>query len=57
VVEQTFGLQALPPLATNDREVLQVSLRKKIGLVEKAFPLKQYYAYTVGIIAKKTGTY
>jgi SAM-dependent methyltransferase len=53
VVENTFGLQALPPLATNDREVLPVRLRKIIGLVEKAFPKKQYYAYTVGIIARK----
>jgi SAM-dependent methyltransferase len=52
-IEQTFGLQVLPPLATNDREVLRASLRKKIGLVENAFPLKQYYAYTVGIIARK----
>lgn len=53
VVGKTFGLQALPPLATNDREVVRVGLRKKIGRVEKAFPLKQYYAYTVGIIAWK----
>jgi SAM-dependent methyltransferase len=53
VVENTFGLQALPPLATNDREVLPVRLRKIIGLVEKAFPKKHYYAYTVGIIARK----
>lgn len=53
VVEKTFGLQALPPLATNDREILPVRLRKIIGLVEKAFPKKQYYAYTVGIIARK----
>lgn len=52
-IEKTFGLQVLPPLATNDREVFQVDLRKKIGTVEKAFPLKQYYAYTVGIIARK----
>ena len=53
IVEQTFGLQALPPLATNDREILRISLRKMIGGVEKIFPVKQYYAYTVGIIARK----
>lgn len=53
VIEEMFGLQALPPLATNDREVLSMGLRKKIGSVEKVFPLKQYYAYTVGIIARK----
>ncbi len=52
-IEKTFGLQALPPLATNDREVLPVGLRKKIGMVEKVFPFKQYYAYTVGILARK----
>jgi len=54
-IEMTFGLQALPPLATNDREIIRIGLRKKIGLVEKAFPGKQYYAYTVGIIARKPG--
>ena len=54
-IEKTFGLQALPPLATNDREIISMSLRKKIGLIEKVFPCKQYYAYTVGIIARKPG--
>jgi SAM-dependent methyltransferase len=52
-IETIFGLQALPPLATNDREIINVSLRKKIGLIENAFPCKQYYSYTVGIIARK----
>ncbi|MFA4825948.1 MAG: class I SAM-dependent methyltransferase [Methanoregula sp.] len=52
-IEKTFGLQALPPLATNDREIISMGLRKKVGLIEKAFPCKQYYAYTVGIIARK----
>lgn len=55
-IEKTFGLQALPPLATNDREVLGIGLRKRIGGVEKVFPYKQYYAYTVGIIARKPCT-
>ncbi len=54
-IEKTFGLQALPPLATNDREIIDMNLRKKIGLIENAFPCKQYYAYTVGIIARKPG--
>lgn len=53
VIEDTFGLQALPPFATNDREVLSECLRNRIGKIEKVFPLKQYYAYTVGIIARK----
>jgi SAM-dependent methyltransferase len=53
VVEKTFGLQALPPLATNDREVVGIGLRRKIGTIENIFPLRQYYAYTVGIIARK----
>jgi SAM-dependent methyltransferase len=52
-IEKTFGLQALPPLATNNREILSIGLRKKIGLIEKAFPCKQYYAYTVGMVARK----
>ncbi|WAC05028.1 MAG: class I SAM-dependent methyltransferase [Methanoregula sp.] len=53
--EKIFGLQALPPLATNDREVLPLTLRKRIGVIERAFPKKQYYAYTVGVIARKNG--
>jgi ubiquinone/menaquinone biosynthesis C-methylase UbiE len=52
-IEKTFGLQALPPFATNDREILNISLRKNIGLIEKVFPCKQYYAYTIGMIARK----
>ena len=52
-IETTFGLQALPPLATNDREIINVGLRKKIGLIENTFPCKQFYSYTVGIIARK----
>ncbi|MCK9580877.1 MAG: methyltransferase domain-containing protein [Methanoregula sp.] len=53
VVEKAFGLQALPPLATNDREVVGVDLRRKFGRIESVFPFRQYYAYTVGIIARK----
>lgn len=52
-IERMFGLQALPPLATNDKEAVRMSLRKKIGSIEKVFPCRQYYAYTVGIIARK----
>jgi len=52
-IEKIFGLQALPPLATNDREIICRGLREKIGLIENVFPYKQFYAYTVGIIAKK----
>ncbi|MFA4877227.1 MAG: methyltransferase domain-containing protein [Methanoregula sp.] len=55
VIERTFGLQALPPLATNDREIASIGLRKRIGRIEEIFPKKQYYAYTVGIVAKKQG--
>jgi len=52
-IEKVFGLQALPPLATNSTELLPLSLRKKIGGVERVFPKKEYYAYTIGIIARK----
>jgi len=56
IIERMFGIQVLPPLATNDRELLPVRWRKHIGRVERVFPLKQYYAYTVGVIARKVGT-
>ena len=52
-VETRFGLQALPPFATNDREILPLSWRKRLGLMERILPAKHYYAYTVGVIAKK----
>lgn len=52
-LEREIGLQAFPPLATNDREVLNVNVRKKIGQIEKILPFKQYYAYTVGMVLKK----
>ena len=54
-IERMFGLQVLPPFATNDREILPLRLRKQIGQVERVFPMKQYYAYTVGVIARKMG--
>ncbi len=54
-VEKIFGLQALPPMATNDREILPLNIREHLGRVERIFPGKHYYAYTVGIIARKTG--
>jgi len=53
IVEKRFGLQAFPPLATNDREILPVSLRKILGQIEYVLPAKHYYAYTVGVIARK----
>jgi SAM-dependent methyltransferase len=53
-IEKIFGLQVLPPLATNDQEVLPLKVRKRIGLIEQAFPKKHYYAYTIGVIARKT---
>lgn len=56
-IEKIFGLQVLPPLATNDKEALPVKWRKKIGTVEWIFPCKQYYAYAVGIIARKTSAH
>ncbi len=55
IVEKRFGLQAFPPLATNDREILPLSWRKILGRFEQFLPAKEYYAYTVGIIARKPG--
>ena len=52
-IEKVFGLQALPPLATNSIEILPLSFRRKLGSIERFFPKKEYYAYTVGIIAGK----
>jgi SAM-dependent methyltransferase len=52
-VVHSFGLQALPPLATNAHELVPVTIRKHLGIIEDYFPQKQYYAYAVGIVAKK----
>jgi SAM-dependent methyltransferase len=53
IPEGTFGLQVLPPLATNDRELLPEPYRKKMVELEKHFCHKENYAYAVGIIARK----
>lgn len=52
-IESEFGLQALPPLATNESELISEKKRDKIGKIERIFPTKQYYAYGVGIYARK----
>jgi len=52
-IEKKFGLQAFPPFATNDKEILQLNWRKRIGRIEQVFPFKHFYAYTVGMIARK----
>ncbi|MBU2639163.1 MAG: class I SAM-dependent methyltransferase [Nanoarchaeota archaeon] len=48
-----FGLQALLPFATNNYEALPVSFRKIFIDIEKIIPLKQYYAYALGVILTK----
>lgn len=48
-----FGLQALPPLATNAHELLPEGARRQIGKIEHILPFKKYYGYAVGIIARK----
>jgi SAM-dependent methyltransferase len=53
-VSRIFGLQALPPLATGKRELLPVAWRRAIGAFERLLPMKQYFAYTVGIVARKS---
>lgn len=53
LITGVFGLQALPPLATHTRELLPLTLRRRLGRIEGWFPKKEYYAYAVGIVAKK----
>ncbi len=48
-----FGLQALPPLATNNTQLLPRFLRIPFIYLEKLFPFKQYYAYGLGVICEK----
>ena len=48
-----FGLQALPPLATNAHELLPVGVRRTIGHIEKFLPFRRHYAYAIGIVARK----
>ena len=52
-IVSAFGLQALPPFATHSKEFLPPILRRRFGRIEDYFPKKQYYAYAVGIVAKK----
>ncbi len=52
-VEKKFGLQALIPLATNYSQILPEEVRKVFVHLEKIFPFKQYYAYSLGMIVRK----
>jgi hypothetical protein len=52
-IVKIFGLQALPPLATNSKELFPARIRRRLGAIEDYFPKKEYYAYAVGIVAKK----
>ena len=52
-VEETFGLQVLPPFATNRKELLSVKKRKKLTKIDKLFPKKEWYAFGTGVICKK----
>jgi len=47
------GFLALPPFATDDREVLPLGLRRILASIEKALPLKEYYCYSVCVSCKK----
>lgn len=52
-IENFFGLQVLPPLATNKNELLAESIREKLGKIERIFPKKEYYGYAMGVVLKK----
>ena len=47
------GFLCMPPLATNTFEILPLALRKKIALVEKFLPFRQFYCYSLCILCKK----
>ena len=53
-IERFFGLQALLPLATNNTELISEKYRKLLVNLEKIFLFKQYYAYAVGVILRKS---
>ena len=50
---ESVGLMILPPLATNNREMLSENLRKKLMGVDKLFPRPHHYAYAVGVLGKR----
>lgn len=52
-IVKIFGLQALPPLATNSKELFPARIRRRLGAIEDFLPKREYYAYAVGIVAKK----
>ena len=47
------GFLAMPPFATNNTEVLPFKFRKKLALLEKYLPFKQFYCYSICILCKK----
>ena len=50
---QSFGLEVLPPLATNRFELLPQKVRKYFTYLDKIFPFREYYAFGTGVICKK----
>tara|TARA_Y100000310_G_scaffold345688_1_gene468297 strand:- start:2345 stop:3034 length:690 start_codon:yes stop_codon:yes gene_type:complete len=52
-VVETFGLQVLPPLATNRSEAVSLKIRKKVMKLNKLFPSSALYAYGTGVVCKK----
>jgi SAM-dependent methyltransferase len=52
-IHGTFGLQILPPMATNSWEIFPESTRKWIGYIEDYIPFKVQLAYAIGIFATK----
>jgi len=49
-VQELFGLQATPVLATNDKEIVSLPFRQRIAQLEKYYPFREYYSYAVGIV-------
>lgn len=50
---ESVGLMILPPLATNNREMLPENLRKKLMGLDRIFPRPHHYAYAVGVLGKR----
>ncbi len=52
-IVRPFGLQVLPPVATNRYSLLPLSLRKALAYLDDIFPFRSQYAYGTGVICKK----
>lgn len=51
--KESLGLLVLPPMATNNRELVSENIRRRFMVTDRIFPKRHLYAYATGILGRK----